>query len=277
MKRSEDLAMNNRPFPFDNKMIQDVKNEWRMKLEDSYIMYDPDKNSSSKTLGIYTVSYLPGRLQYLKDNLPKNGMRVGTPHFNGDAFCILLHDIEKKQKITDLKVGQYTWRVIANNNPIESYHCVLIPDGEPQNQVMTLEYFQDLALLVESNHNITLGFNSFGAGASQNHFHSHLFFNKWSISTINNMPIQRKFFQLKETQKAVLYTNFLVGINIGHNITMSSDGIVITKRKSEHIGGIRYGVDAISGRFLTTSLEQYDTMTVSAIETILEQIAFSNR
>ena len=201
-------------------------------------------------------------------------MHVNSPHSTEDAFCAQWYDIQNKQKITDLKIDNYTWRVLANNSPIERYHCVLIPDGEPRNQTMTHSYFKDLAMLAKSDNGITLGFNSFGAAASQNHFHFHLFFNNWSRKTIDQMPVSRQYYNLDQIDSASQYTDQLVTDNIGHNITMSSEGIVITSRKKEHIQGIRYGVDAISGRFLTTSQEQYEFMDLNAIEQILEQIVY---
>lgn len=276
MKRGEDLTMSDNSPIFDKKIGKQIKALWNSKLQQEFVTYDPDKGSLSKRVGIYTVNYLPGRLRYLKNNPPKLEMHVDSPHSSNDAFCVQWADIQKKQKITDIDIQHYTWRVLANNSPIERYHCVLIPDGEPRNQTMTLEYFQDLAKLAESDNSITLGFNSFGAAASQNHFHFHLFFNNWSRKTIDQMPIARQYFDLKQVQEASQYTDQLVAENTGHNITMSSEGIVITSRKAEHIGGIRYGVDAISGRFLTTSPEQYESMNLATIQQILEQIAYAS-
>lgn len=274
MKRGEDLAMNDNSAIFDKKVSKKIRTLWEAKLKQEFVTYDPDKGSLSKQIGIYTVNYLPGRLQYLKNNPPKSEMNVNSPHSIEDAFCVQWTDIQNKQKITDLKIDNYTWRVLANNSPIERYHCILIPDGEPRNQTMTLPYFKDLAILAKSDDGITLGFNSFGAAASQNHFHFHLFFNNWSRKTIDQMPIARQYFDLDQVDDASEYTDQLVSGNIGHNITMSTEGIVITSRKNEHIAGIRYGVDAISGRFLTTSPEQYESMDPNSIGQILEQIAY---
>lgn len=266
--------MNDNSPIFDKKVSKKIRNLWDTKLKQEFVTYDPDKGSLTKNVGIYTVNYLPGRLSYLKNNPPRSDMHVNSPHSPEDAFCVQWADIQNKQKITDLKIDNYTWRVLANNSPIERYHCVLIPDGEPRNQTMTLSYFQDLARLAESASDITLGFNSFGAAASQNHFHFHLFFNNWSRNTIDQMPIKRQYFNLDQANYAAQYTDQLVGDNIGHNITMSREGIVITSRRNEHIEGIRYGVDAISGRFLTTSPEQYESMNLNTIRQILEQIAY---
>lgn len=274
MKRGEDLTMSDNSSIFDKKVNKKIRTLWDIRLKQEFVTYDPDKGSLSKKVGIYTVNYLPGRLRYLKNNPPKSEMHVNSPHSVEDAFCVQLADIQNKQKITDLKIDSYTWRVLANKSPIERYHCVLIPDGEPRNQTMTLSYFEDLAMLAKSANSITLGFNSFGAAASQNHFHFHLFFNNWSRKTIDQMPIARQYFNLDQVNSASQYVDQLVTDNIGHNITMSSEGIVITRRKNEHIEGIRYGVDAISGRFLTTSPEQYESMNPNAIEQILEQIAY---
>lgn len=267
--------MSDNAFSFGSETSLMIRKLWEEKLNNKFISYDPDRGSLTKKIGMYTVNYLPGRLKYLKDNPPKQEIRVDTPHSNKDGFCVLWNDIEKKQKIKDLAIHNFTWRILANISPIERYHCVLIPDGKPRNQTLTLQYLKDLALLAKSDSSITLGFNSFGAAASQNHFHFHLFFNHWSREIIDKMPIERSVFDLDDIENAIMLTDQLVRGNIGHNITMSSEGIVVTKRRNEHVNGIRYGMDAISGRFLTASPKQYQDMTISNINSILEQITYT--
>lgn len=250
-----------------------IKTRWEEKLNVGTIHYNPDKDSLHKNIGIYTVTFLPGRLEYLKSTPPKAEIIVDAAHTSDDAFCASWPEITTRTKLTELHIGNFTWTVLANNSPIERYHCVLIPNGQARNQTITLSYLEDLVALASSAKGITLGFNSLGGAASQNHFHAHLFFNVWSREVIDAMPIKREHFSLREVPQAVAISDHLVAHNTGHNMTLSHEGIVVTPRKHEHINGLRYGVDAISGRFLTTSTEEYQAMNMDTIKSILGKIA----
>lgn len=253
----------------------EIKQLWSQKLHEGAIKYDPS-NTSVRKLGPYSVRYLPGRLQYLKETAPLPFTSIDMPHDPQDIFCRFRDDINQGQKILDLQIGNSRWDLLVNNNPIEAFHTMLVPQGEPSSQLIRPEYLEDLQKLVAANPDTTLAFNTFGAAASQNHFHIHLFFNNWSLDDIDRIPIEKRRFELVDTAKANEYLESLRNANTPYNLVMTKDGIIITPRDKEHINGIKYGVDAISGRFPATSLDQFNNMTHGNIEEILKQIGFWN-
>lgn len=253
--------------------IPKIKSAWNQKLKEGAAEYDPS-NASIKKVGAYRVKYLPGRLQYLKDTAPVPFTHIDRPHDPQDVFCRLKEDMNQKQKILDLNVQNFRWDLLINNNPIESFHAMLIPQGEPSNQLLQPEQLEDLQMLAVANPSITLGFNTFGAAASQNHFHTHLFFTDWSIKDIAKIPIANRQFEIEDGAAINEYLAHLKNANTPYNLAMTKDGVIITPRNREHIEGIKFGVDAISGRFLTTSIDQFNNINEQQIEEILKKIGF---
>lgn len=256
--------------------VSQIKSLWNLKLREGAIQYDPS-NASARSIGQYCIKYLPGRLQYLKDTAPLRFTSIDMPHDPLEVFCRLKDNMNARQKLLDLRVNNFTWDLLVNNNPIESFHTMLIPQGEPDNQLIQPTHLEDLQMIVAANPGVTIGFNTFGAAASQNHFHAHLFFTDWSVKDIARIPITKRIFKPEDTIGINEYLASLRKNNAPYNLVMTKDRVVITPRNREHINGIKFGVDAISGRFLTTSLDQFNDMTEKDIEEILKMIGFWDR
>lgn len=252
-----------------------IKQLWHQKLTEGAITYDPS-NASVREVGPYSVKYLPGRLQYLRDTAPTPFTSIDIPHDPKDVFCKSWEDIQKRQLMSEVPINRFTWNLLVNNNPIEPFHSMLIPQGEPQNQLMTASYLGDLQELVAVNPDVTIGFNTFGAAASQNHFHAHLFFSDWHTREIEKMPISQGVFQLDDSVGINEYLTSLKEGNTPYNLVMTKDGVIITPRRNEHINGVKYGVDAISGRFLMTSKDQFNGISQENLENVLKIIGFEN-
>ena len=284
---------NNKPTAILN--IEKVKKLWQLKLNHGDINYDPEEGSLTKLIEPFVVKFLSGRADYLRKTPPEIFTSINMPHNKQDVFCASQKSITSKQKLSNITIKNFHWNLMTNNSPTSPTHCLLIPQDKPKNQIMNFAYLQDLIELASQNPKFSIAFNSLKAGATQNHFHVHLFNEKWPISKlsrsslekindvilsqVNNYPIQHHVFQSSNTTKlsllAIHAIDQLVKSETPHNILINNDSFFLIPRKKDNIDGIKYGADAVCGKFIVASQDLLESMDKNQLIQLLQTIAFS--
>lgn len=161
-------------------LSSEIKRKWSNHLAKGNLNYNHLEAGSQiqeKQVGKYNIYYNPGRAAYMIDKT-KNVVFVDfdAPHHPAeDVFCTHRDGVLERQKLDDIQLTNDSWDILSNPFPISEYHSMLLPSTNIDSQHLKPEYVEDLIEFSTLHPDFTLAINSAGAGASQNHFHSHVF------------------------------------------------------------------------------------------------------
>ncbi len=279
-------------LPLREKLLtQNLKRQWNKRFPSLPVFQE-------KSAFPYVAYHNQHRAQHLmgKRQLPQ------TPYWiehcgQDDDFCQSHATIFDQQKIGKMVGKTHTWDVLTNRSPAEQYHSLLLPEDPTLNQHLASSYAEDLLLLSQLYPELSFAFNSWKAGASQNHFHCHVFF--------SDLPILHIPLQYKETRRRVTislvkdypivciaciadntkdlitciqkYIQALIVSEIPYNIVFFRGMFYLVPRSKEcDDNGVSRGVDTVFGKMPMTSERSFKSFNQKEAEHILRTVGLQN-
>ncbi|MDD5669557.1 MAG: pantetheine-phosphate adenylyltransferase, partial [Candidatus Omnitrophica bacterium] len=171
---------------------------WQKAIAAGIVKYDPGVNAEVMNIGVHNIWYIPeraGRPGAALRQDEKNPL-VLKDHTGDDDFCLrekagTLNDIANFAQL-DLKNSR--WLARFNEYPIFPAHFLLLPVEEDgmtlikQPQVITKDNLEDITGWIQSHPQVRAFYNSLSAGASQNHFHYQVIFNRLPVEYLRSSP-----------------------------------------------------------------------------------------
>jgi len=167
------------------------------------------------------------------------------------------------------------------------------------NQHLTPEFIEDMFCLSSRYRDLSIAVNSWGAGASQNHFHSHLLFFQLPITSCPTIKIRQEknvnisqpekypivvlIFSLESPPDRNIYETFnryiqeLMKNEIPYNVLFHNRKIYLVPRKQERDEyDVKKGVDAVFGTIPVTSLDFLEKYELDNALRTLRTIGFNS-
>lgn len=279
-----------------NPTVSQIKNLWDVHLDKGNISHDPQVGRQEIKIGRFVFKYLPARAAYSQNNLQRITPKPSMPHAeNEDVFCTIGEQIWKNQKLMELCGTNFTWDILTNFLPTEKHHCLLFPQDKPLQQLMFSRYLEDVLTFSKLYPSCSFAFNTMGAGASQNHFHLHLFFKQFPISffpvtevcdhegtriaQVSHYPLLCLVFDTKNHYHLVSillqYLECLLQKEIAYNLLIWDSKIWLIPRKSElDSAGRKHGVDGVCGDLSAQCAKDIEWANQERLQTILMDIGF---
>ncbi|MBP7768397.1 hypothetical protein KA082_00985 [Candidatus Woesebacteria bacterium] len=228
---------------------------------------------SKKTVSLYEARFNPVRANYMKT----------TQHANidTDVFCSKLDKILANEKIATLSLGNLAWLLTINTAPIETYHSLLICSTHFEQQ-LSQKSLNDLHAISLLYPDLSIGFNGWGAGASQKHLHAQVVFSgfpiaKWEkdpvLHTIKNYPgICFYFYSPDHCLETI---EQLERAHIPYNVLLTNGCIYLAPRKNEFDqNNTKRGFDSVFGNIPLLRQEDYDLATEEQISEIIAYLLY---
>lgn len=281
--------------------VLDLKSLWSEQAANQKLNFDhldPLNKVRQRRVGKYNVYFNPGRAAYMADKI-RNAIYVDYEKEHNpveDTFCINKADILQRHKLGEVVLENDAWDIIANNSPITTYHSLLIPVNDIDRQHLKPAYVEDLALFSKMCSDMTLTFNSAGAGASQNHFHSHIFYTPLPVteqSTVEtaidegvkigkpgDYPIVTLVFESDDTkavaESVMKHVRSLMVRKIPYNATMINGRFYLIPRSKEGEDGFpSRGFDTVAGSFPVLDQADFDNFNEMRGDNILREIGYT--
>lgn len=247
--------------------IESLKIEWRKKYQGEPLVVE------TKNIDGFEVRFNPLRAQYM----------TSTQHggIDTDVFCHKWDRIVENEMIGEISLPNFSWIITTNTSPIEEFHSLLIC-SEHQAQEISLPCLEDLVAFSQTYPDISIGFNGWKAGASQQHLHAQLFFSalpisQWEVDAtsglVRNYP--GLCFTFSDTKTAFDHISKIREENAPYNVLISNEKIYIIPRKNEFdTYNVKRGFDSVFGKVPVLSQENYDQVSSEEIRSILASLTF---
>lgn len=247
--------------------LEEIKAQWDQKYQGEPL------SVLKKSVGGFEVRFNPLRAQYM----------TSTQHaaIDTDVFCHKRDAIVQNEKVGEVTLPNFTWIIATNTSPIEQYHSLLIC-AEHQDQFMTLQCLEDLHTFSLEYPEISVGFNGWGAGASQKHLHAQLFFTpvpiaEWERNAETGQVVGYPGICLTSTSPVDAFTQLqkLAHNAIPCNLLLTNGLIFIMPRKNENDDEkVKRGFDSVFGKIPLLSQEAYDQVTIDDVHHILATLTY---
>ena len=279
---------------YGNFSLATLKQSWKKTQKNNR-----QQEAIRRKVGVFNIYYNPERAKHLTDQIIQREEFVYYPEHDPlqDVFCD--HDVLKKQKIGEFRLEHYSWDILSNTSPINEFHSLIIPNGLESNQHLTPEFIEDMFCLSSRYRDLSIAVNSWGAGASQNHFHSHLLFFQLPITSCPTIKIRQEknvnisqpekypivvlIFSLESPPDRNIYETFnryiqeLMKNEIPYNVLFHNRKIYLVPRKQERDEyDVKKGVDAVFGTIPVTSLDFLEKYELDNALRTLRTIGFNS-
>ena len=271
----------------DKLLVNNLKWQWDIRFPSRPIFQE-------KT----ALQYIAYHNQHRAQHLIGRGQPMQSPywiehHKQNDDFCRSHEAIFAQQKIGKMLGKNYIWDVLTNRSPAEQYHSLLLPECPVLNQHLASSYTEDLLLLSQLYPELSFAFNSWKAGASQNHFHCHVLFSyiqilqnplqyketrhRVNISLVKDYPIVCIACIADNTKDLIIciqkYIQALIVSEIPYNTVFFRGMFYVVPRSKEcDDNGVSRGVDTVFGKIPMTSERSFKSFNQKEAEHILRTV-----
>jgi len=228
-----------------------------------------------KNVGKFEVRFNPVRANYM----------ATTQHatIDTDVFCHQWNHIVEHEQIGYVTLPHFSWIVAINTSPIEEYHSLLIC-AEHQEQTLNRDSFEDFYDFSSNNPQISVGFNSWNAGASQNHLHAQLFFSalpilQWKSVKEANVLIDYPGLCMSflNPLKAYEVIEELTTLHIPYNALFTGGIIFLIPRKNQDDSkNVKRGFDSVFGKIPLLTQQDYDDVTLANVDEIFNSLTYKS-
>lgn len=224
---------------------------------------------TTRSVGNYEVFLNFARVQYM--------IQTYTAPKTNDVFCGKRAHIVANEQIETLSLAHSDWLVLVNANPIDEFHSLLVASDHREQRV-TRFIVEDFCTASELHPDISIGFNSWSAGASQNHLHAHVVFSPLPISKGGGFESFKNVYQrFTSPSECFDELSWLELEGMAFNLLVHQGVMYLVPRKHEFDGKqVKRGFDSAFGRLPMTDQIEYDTIDSKGVDSILATILYDN-